>query len=326
MKPWVVAVIVLIAIRSNAQSIADTITPALLNQYLQFLASDSLKGRGNFTPELRKAAHFIAAEFGKEGLHFFPGTENFFHPFYPLRNTKEKINDSPSVLDSTKILLNVVGVLPSNNIADEAIIFSAHYDHVGTEIGKTDNIFNGANDNASGTAALLALAHYYALRKDNNRTLIFCAFSGEELGLLGSEEFVKYINPSSIKALINIEMIGRHKFGKKAFFVTGEYYSNLASILMKNLKGTGVRVIHEPSIEKKLFMRSDNYAFALKGIPAHSVMSSDDSDECYHQPCDELKRLDVNNMAVIVQAIAIGCRSFIDGSITPKRINAHHLY
>jgi hypothetical protein len=116
-----------------------------------------------------------------------------------------------------------------------------------------DRIYNGANDNASGTAAVLALAHYFSKKGDNARTLIFCAFSGEELGLLGSQAFVKAINPGMIKAVINIEMIGQtDAVGKNSFFVTGAPLSDMASILRKNLAGTGVTIKQEPRSGKTI--------------------------------------------------------------------------
>lgn len=219
-------------------------------------------------------------------------------------------------------LYNVIGMLPGNSKADEAIIFSAHYDHIDKDAtGKGGEIFNGANDDASGTTAVMALARYYAMRNDNERSIIFCLFAGEELGLFGSKAFVSYIKPEAIKANINIEMIGATNVaGKKAFFVTGSYYSNLFKILEKNLKGEKTKVMRHASDPKLLFQRSDNYTFALEGIPAHSIMCSDDSDPCYHKPCDEVKWIEMENMTKVIQGIAKSCTSLISGEDTPKRI------
>jgi hypothetical protein len=82
-----------------------------------------------------------------------------------------------------------------------------------------------------------------------------------------------------------------------------------------------VRVLSERDEAKMLFKRSDNYPFATKGIPAHTIMSSDDDDECYHKVCDEVKRIDINNMTEIIKAIIIGCRTIISGTDTPSRIS-----
>ncbi len=216
---------------------------------------------------------------------------------------------------------NVVGMLKGKTKADEFILFSSHYDHEGVYNDSRDSIMNGANDNASGVTAMLMLAHYYALRNDNERTLLFCAFSGEELGLKGSYEFANYINPDKIIAGINIEMIGVRQFWKKEVFITGFRYSGLPALLEKGLRRAGIRKMSEPNEEKQLFRRSDNYPFAEKGVPAHTIMASDDDDPCYHQPCDELRRIDIPNMTAIIQGIAVAAIPLVNGTATPGRPN-----
>jgi Zn-dependent M28 family amino/carboxypeptidase len=219
-------------------------------------------------------------------------------------------------------LYNIVGMIPGHSLPEEVIIFSAHYDHVDHGIfGEVEGIYNGANDDASGTTAVLALAKYFALRNNNERTLVFCLFAGEELGLYGSKSFINMVKPDHIKAVINIEMIGMtNATGKNAFFVTGSYLSDLAKILRRNLKGEKIKVIDQGSDPKLLFQRSDNYPFAAEGIPAHSIMCSDDNEPCYHKTCDDVKRIDIENMTRIIQAIAKSCRSLINGKDTPTRI------
>jgi hypothetical protein len=226
-----------------------------------------------------------------------------------------------------KVLYNVIGVLPGKSKPDEAIIFSAHYDHIDSdpEGQGRGSIFNGANDNASGTAAVLALARYFSLRNDNARTIIFCLFAGEEIGLLGSQAFVQNISAENIKATVNIEMIGNtNRTGKNGFFITGSKYSDLEKILEKNLKGEKIKIIAEGKDPAKLFERSDNYSFFQKGIPAHSIMCSDDSDPCYHQPCDDADQIDFENMTGIIKAIAKSCRTLISGEDTPVRVKGEN--
>jgi Peptidase family M28 len=215
---------------------------------------------------------------------------------------------------------NVVGILPGKSKPDEIIAFSAHYDHEGVYLTKSDSILNGANDDASGTTALLALAHYFSMRNDNQRTLMFCAFAGEELGLLGSADFVKKIRPEKIVAGINLEMIGIPQFGKNNVFIAGQKYSDLPAILQKGLKRNGINVRSEPDEKKHLFLRSDNYSFAMQAVPFHTIMASDDNDPCYHQPCDEVRRIDISNMTRIIKAIAASVRTLINGEATPGRI------
>jgi hypothetical protein len=218
---------------------------------------------------------------------------------------------------------NVAGILPGRSRPNEIIMFSAHYDHEGVfrRGRKKDSIMNGANDNASGTTALLALADYFGMRADNERTILFCAFSGEELGLLGSNNFVHENETGSIIAGINIEMIAIPQYGKNNVFITGFNESELPAFLKKNFGKTNVGVKSGPSEEKQLFRRSDNFSFVKEGVPAHSIMSSDDDDKCYHQPCDELDRVDISHMTTIIRAIAEAAIPLIRGEQTPKRVS-----
>jgi hypothetical protein len=216
------------------------------------------------------------------------------------------------------VLFNIIGVLPGKTKPDEIIIFSAHYDH----IGLTDGSINyGANDDASGTAAVLMLAKYFALRNDNDRTILFCAFAGEELGLVGSSFFASLVKPENIKSVINIEMIGKtNAAGKNSFIITGARYSSLEQILKTNLKNSVVQIHADPG-KNNLFQRSDNFPFASKGIPAHTIMCSDDNDPCYHQRCDDVKGLDIENMVRVTRAIALSVQTIVSGDDTPSRIS-----
>lgn len=220
---------------------------------------------------------------------------------------------------------NVVGMIPGKTRPSEIVVFSAHYDHVGVvnKKGKgtsgKDTIFNGANDNASGTTALLELARYFGKKDDNARTLLFCAFAGEELGLVGSADFVQYLNPDDIVANINIEMIGVPMYGRKRVFITGESKSRLPEMLSKGLFGAGIKVKPEPDEIKGLFMRSDNYSFAKHGVPAHTIMSSDDDDPCYHSLCDDIKRIDTGHLTSVIRGIAQATAGLINGTETPRR-------
>lgn len=284
---------------------------------LSYLASDSLKGRGNYTPELHTAAHFIEQKFKEAGLKAV--LSSFLQPFTTKRlGANERLSDTAAWYDPQQVLLNVIGMLPGRSRPGEVILFCAHFDHIGgKESRRGDAIYNGANDNASGTVALLALASYFSKRADNERTLLFCAFAGEELGLLGSTFFVQSVGVTNIKAVINIEMIGRSDAaGKKSVFITGAGESDFTSIFKRNTKGH-IKISREPGAEKNLFERSDNYPFALQGIPAHTIMSSDDDDSCYHKDCDEIDRIDVKNMTAIIRGIAAGSRTLIDGTDTP---------
>lgn len=219
------------------------------------------------------------------------------------------------------------------------MIFSAHFDHIGTwsdsaglhvqvPIGR-DKIFNGANDNASGVAGIIALARYYSILKNNERTLLFIAFSGEELGKQGSTALVNNFKPESVMAVANLEMLGRGPDGLRAVpFITGSALSDFRSVLNDELQKQHVKKFRknyfnsDAFLEGDYFFRSDNYPFAMVGIPAHSIMLGNDQDSRYHTVNDETETLNYHIMARIVQAVALGCTSLINGSVTLKRINS----
>jgi hypothetical protein len=217
------------------------------------------------------------------------------------------------------ILFNIAGVLPGKSRAREIVIFSAHYDHVTKNPFGQYGVFSGANDNASGVTALLQLARYFSLLGPQERTILFVAFSGEERGLLGSTVFAEQVNPDGIACVLNIEMVGRHNVaGEDAFMVTGQNKSDLADLLSRRLPGTGVKIIPAPKVRDDLFMRSDNYPFYRKRIPAHSIMCSDDEDPCYHQACDTAGNIDYPNMTRIIRSIAVAVGGIVDGTETPE--------
>ncbi len=292
-----------------------------LREDVQVLASDSLKGRKNYTLHNLKAAEYIAASFRKDSLLFMEGEDDYIIPFNPNGKLKNKWKDAQGRYDPTRVLYNVIARIEGRSKPEEIVIFSAHFDHIGDSGREEDPVFNGANDNASGTAAVMALARYFAKTGGNERTILFCAFGGEELGLLGSKWLSPALRPESIKALVNIEMIGSaNAAGPGHFFVTGASYSNLDEIIQKNLEGSDVTMVADPTPGQYLFTRSDNLPFAERGVPAHTIMSSNDNDDCYHAVCDEWERLDYEHMKKIVEAIIKGTRTIIDGSDTPSRI------
>src|SRR5687768_2211315 len=159
---------------------------------------------------------------------------------------------------------NVVGVLPGRSKPEEYVIFSAHYDHIGT--GKPvdgDSIYNGANDDAAGTTAVILLAKYFKALGNNERTLVFAAFTAEESGGYGSQYFSKQFDPSKVVAMFNIEMIGtQSKWGKNSAFITGYDKTDMGSIIQKNLKESGFVFHPDPYPDQNLFYRSDNAVLA----------------------------------------------------------------
>ncbi|PWT76461.1 MAG: aminopeptidase [Bacteroidetes bacterium] len=225
---------------------------------------------------------------------------------------------------TVKPLANVIGILPGKTKKNEYVIFSAHYDHlgIGTPNALHDSIFNGANDDASGTTAVIMLANYFAKRNDNARTLIFVAFTAEEMGGYGSAYFSTHFNPDSVIAMFNIEMIGTEsKWGSHSAYVTGYDKSDMPKILEKNLQGTEFKFYPDPYAAENLFYRSDNATLAKLGVPAHTISTSKMDDEKFYQTVgDEVQTLNMTNMTEIIRAIALSARSIVSGEDTPTRI------
>src|SRR5215203_1871424 len=217
---------------------------------------------------------------------------------------------------------NVVGVLPGKSKKNEYVIFAAHYDHLG--IGKpsaNDSIYNGANDDAAGITAVIMLADYFKKLNTNERTLVFAAFTAEELGGFGSQYFSQQMDPAKTVAMFNIEMIGTHsKWGANSAFITGYEKTDMGQILAKNLEGSQFKFYPDPYPDQQLFYRSDNATLARLGVPAHTISTSKmDSEPNYHKVTDEVSTLDMDNMARIIEAIAVSANSIISGKNTPTR-------
>jgi peptidase M28-like protein len=220
-------------------------------------------------------------------------------------------------------LFNVVGVLPGKTKPDEYVIFSGHYDHLGilTPV-KGDSIANGADDDASGTTAVLTLAKYYKELNNNARTLIFVAFTAEEKGEYGSQHFAKTVERDKVVAMFNIEMIGKpSKWGQNSAFITGYDRSDFGKILQKNLEGTDFKFYPDPYPAQDLFYRSDNASLAEVGVPAHTISTDQiDIDKLYHTVGDEISTLDMANITSTIRAIALSSRTIVNGTDTPTRV------
>lgn len=225
-------------------------------------------------------------------------------------------------------LANVVGILPGKSKTGEYVVFSGHYDHLG--IGKPqngDSIFNGANDDAAGTTAVIMLAKYFKAMGNNERTLVFAAFTAEEEGGFGSQYFSKQFDPAKVMAMFNIEMIGTEsKWGKNSAYITGYEKTDMGKILEKNLQGTPFKFYPDPYTAEELFYRSDNATLARQGVPAHTISTSKmDNEPNYHKVTDELKTLDMDNMAMIIKAIAQSSGTIVSGKDSPSRVNTTEL-
>jgi hypothetical protein len=236
-------------------------------------------------------------------------------------NATYQVSHTANVVEEP--LANVVGILPGRR-TDELVLFSAHYDHIGFErplFG--DSIANGANDNASGVSAVVALAKYYASRGTPERTLLFAAFTAEEAGGFGSRHYSRQLDPDQIVAMLNIEMIGKEAAaGPNTAWITGFDRSSFGEILQRAVAGTGYQFQPDPYPRMGLFTRSDNATLARLGVPAHSISTTPiDNDPDYHRVSDEVETVDVAHIVRTIQAIARGAETIVSGTATPTRVD-----
>jgi hypothetical protein len=275
---------------------AATITAAEMREHVAYLASDALRGRDTPSPGLDSAAAYLAREFARMGLQGGAGDGAFIQR-YPLR-------------PRNRMAPNVVAIFPGSDpvLKDEYVVLSAHMDHVG--VGRPvrgDSIYNGADDDASGTSALLEIAEAFAsLPQRPARSILFLAVSGEEKGLLGSEHFSDHptVPLQSMVADLNVDMIGRN--APTDIVVIGKTYSSLGPMVERvaaqnsQLLG-GLAASDDRWPEERFFFRSDHYNFARKEIPAVFFFAGTHAD--YHQPSDEVEQLDVDKAARVARMI-----------------------
>ncbi len=273
-----------------------------------------MEGRGTGTPGIEKAAVYIENEFERIGLATFQDLETYRQTFtFENRRTQEKITAS-----------NIIGVLEGKSKKDEFVVVSAHFDHLGIRktTGQLDSIYNGANDDASGVTGVLTLAEYFKNKGTNERTIVFVAFTGEEMGLKGSTHFGKGILASKFVAGINLEMIGKTpSFGPNTAWLTGFERSDFGKIIQQNLEGTSYQLFPDPYKKFNLFFRSDNASLARLGVPSHTFSTTPiDVDKDYHQASDEAATLNMTVITQTIQAVAKGTESIINGLDTPTRV------
>ncbi len=215
---------------------------------------------------------------------------------------------------------NVVALLPGTTKKDDFVVVSAHYDHIG--VGRPvdgDAIYNGADDDASGTTAVLLLAEAMQKQPPPARSVLFVCFAGEERGLLGSAAFCERppVPLDHIVANLNIEMIGRPEPGNEGkAWITGSDLSDFAAIVEAPLQRAGVLLV-DFRMADQLFLQSDNWSLAQRGIVAHSL-SAGSLHSDYHRPGDEVEKLDLPHMTRIVRALLPAVRELADRDVAPS--------
>ena len=231
--------------------------------------------------------------------------------------------DIPAAILSESPMRNVIGLLKGTDpeLSKEAILFSAHLDHLGSKPSTGDGIFNGADDDASGVTAVLTLADAFAKMPKPKRSLLFMTFWGEESGLLGSKQFAE--TPAwpleKIIANVNIEMIGRPEPGARGkIWMTGWPESDLGVLMNKASLPFGVEIFNHPKHSAMLYRASDNWSFAQKGVIAHSF-SAGSLHADYHQPDDEWDRLEIPHMTRVIQGLFVASLPMANGESTPSK-------
>jgi len=263
-----------------------------LRRHVEFLADPAQEGRGLGSAGIDTAAAYIARRFHEIGLQPAGPGGSYFQPF-EAKTKAGKVGTR-----------NVVGLLPGNpEGARPYILLGAHYDHLGyggddfrgSERGR---IHPGADDNASGVAGILEIAEYFASADALDRTLVFVAFSGEELGLLGSAYFVDHptLPLEQVLAMLNLDAVGRPDPGTVTLFGTDTAAEFDSLLLLGNEKNLKLKT------EGDGIGPSDHTSFALKGIPVLHFFGAAHMD--YHRPTDTPEKLHYPDMEQLVRFTA----------------------
>lgn len=280
---------------------------------MEFLASDAMQGRGSGTHDELLAATYLASQLRQIGIEPAGDNGGFIQDvsgeFNFYREGKKPWNTR-----------NVIGRLEGRDekMKDQVILLTAHMDHLG--IGKPvdgDNIYNGADDDASGCVAVLELARTLAHENAPKRTVFFVFFGSEETGGQGNQYFLQHppVPLKSIVANLEFEMIGRADSAVKPdeLWLTGFERSNLGPELAKH----GAKLVTDPHPQQHFFQRSDNYALAKQGIVAHTV-SSFGLHKDYHRPSDDLAHIDFNHMEEAIHSMLGPVKWLADSEFKPE--------
>lgn len=269
----------------------NEISEQRLNQTLKVIASDEMQGRDTGSEGIKKAATYIVEQYTKEGISYPPKASGWFQSI-PKSFWANRYGDSD----------NIWAFVKGSEKPDEVIVVSAHYDHVGMEYGQ---IYNGADDNGSGTVAVMELARVFNQAKKKGyapkRSILFLLVTAEERGLYGSDYYSQ--NPlyplENTVANINIDMIGRidnlHTNNNYIYVIGADRLSSeLHNINEKvNQKYVGLELDYKYDDRNdpwQIYYRSDHYNFAKHGIP--SVFFFNGIHDDYHQPTDTHEKID----------------------------------
>ncbi len=279
---------------SPFQKSYESITSDELKTHLYIVASDEMEGRDTGSEGQKKAGKYLIEQYQKMGVSH-PKSMSSYYQIVP----KEALNGRRGSLPQSE---NILAFIEGSEKPEEIVVVSAHYDHVGMSNGE---IYNGADDDGSGTVALLEMAQAFQLAKKAGsgpkRSILFLHVTGEEHGLLGSKYYAD--NPifpmANTVANLNIDMIGRcdpGNCGKEYVYVIG---SEMLSTDLKKINETANKETvnlelnykyDDPNDKDRLYYRSDHYNFAKNGIPV--IFYFDGIHEDYHKPTDTPDKID----------------------------------
>lgn len=303
-----------------AQPAADraerAVTAAALQHHVQTIAHDSMMGRATPSRGLELTAYYIARQFESFGLRP-AGDSGTFVQRYPL-HPRRHAGSGP-----TASAPNVAGIVEGSDpvLRDQYVVFTAHMDHIG--VGPPvdgDSIYNGADDDASGTAAVIELARAFsAAGLRTRRSVIFVTVSGEERGLLGSEHFVS--NPpvpvERMVANVNLDMLGRN--WRDTIAAIGRDHSDLG-VTLDRVAGQHpeleLKVVGDLWPLERFFSRSDHFNFARRGVPAIFLFNGIHAD--YHRPSDSPARIDAEKLSRLTRLMFRFGLELANGSERPR--------
>lgn len=302
--------LILFSLFNSLTGFAQDLSQKSLLDHLEFLAADALQGRKTLSEGNLKARAYIQSYF--ESLENIESPYPDFLQYFSFRNTREDkvYNDAA----------NVIAFIPGRT-SKKMIVITAHYDHVG--IGRKnaegDSIYNGADDNASGTAALLAIADYFSKNRPNH-SIMLAALDAEEMGLQGAKALLEDFPYSLDQILINVnmDMIGRND--QRELYASGTYhYPYLKPILEKATPSSVITLKFghdQPGTGIQDWTRSsDHGAFFEKKIP-HVYFGVEDHID-YHQPSDELKGIQRDFFGQAAQLV-LQCILALDQELLPS--------
>ena len=293
----------LLAIFGSLSIFSQEVSLSKVTQVLSTLASDEMNGREIGTPENDSAAVYIGRQFKENNLDFCVG-DSYLVPFQY----------------KGKVAYNVCGIQKGKS--EKTLAFTAHFDHITSAKSTGDQIFNGADDNASGVTTVVGLGDYFKT-KNPEFSLMYIAFNGEEQGMKGSKAIADLQNLQSkfqkITALFNFEMMATvSKFGPNAVYMTGDEFSDLDELF--NAKTVNnLKINADPYLGQGLFYRSDNVSFVKKNIIAHSISTVDmTTAKHYHQPNDDITVVNFNNLTQIINNFGKTIEKLTPENFSPK--------